>query len=113
MRIDTEALEQPTGYQSRIPGLGKARARQDLTSLIEAPANAWDGGYPAVAPATWQRWRNAVVAVDPPHLLDEVLRDCHVKPEDGRQYVPLAVFERPDVEVEALENRLRLLQRHV
>src|SRR6476661_2192458 len=113
MRIDAKALEQTGGDQRRVPGFGKARARQDLTSLIEPAANAGGRGYPAFAPEPRQRRRNAVVAVDPPHLLDKVLRDRDVKPEDRRQHVPLAVFERSDVKVEALENRLGLLKRHV
>src|SRR5207245_8407491 len=67
----------------------------------------------AVRAMPWQGRRNAVVSVNASDFLDQVFGDRDIEPENGWQHVPIAILERPNVEVEALENRFRLLQRHM
>src|SRR3979490_317566 len=105
MRMDPKPFQLAPRNKRRVPGLGEPSPCQHLASRVETPALARHRRAPRLVAASRKGWRNTVVAVHPAHLLDEVLRDAHVETEDRRKHVPIAILERPHVEVEAFEDR--------
>ena len=113
VRGDAEVLELASRHECGVPGLGVTEPREHLSRRVEAAVDARCERVPGLVAPSWQRGRHAVVAIDAPDLLDQVLRNRHVEAEHRRQHIPLAVAHDLDVKVETFEDRLRLLQRHV
>src|SRR5262249_49093812 len=110
---DPQLLELLAGHERWIPRLRKTRTGEDIADLVQKAILAGRGWRPARAAHPWQRRRHAGVAVDATPLLDEGFGDADVEAKDRWQDIPQAIGAHLDVEVEAFEDRLRLLERHV
>src|ERR1700694_5353374 len=96
---------------ARSGGSSDARPEEHLA---DAPGPVLGlGGDPGRVAFAGQGGWDPIDAVDPADLLDDVLGDLDVQPEHRREDGPGAVVEDAEVETEAAQDRLRLLQRHM
>src|SRR5439155_6865488 len=110
---DAQVFQLAARHQGRIPRLCVAGPGEDLSRVVETAVDARPNWRPSVVTPPGECRRDAVVAIDAADLLDQVLGYGDVEPENRWQHVPLPAPLHLDVEVEPLEDRLRVFERDV